>query len=237
MPRELTAPEFVIALILIVVTLLGMTASVVAFIVYRALIYSLIISSLKSFVSWVIYLFDDRTADLPDYTKGVADPFVRRRRQPQLRRDPAVRARAARAIMSRRRRQRRVFGFLVLGIMLLVPAFVGFNIWIDVLAERRTIRVNHETSDGTGNLPRILSGDMTIVTDGRTTGSDVCSVTLRWLRSGTEQFAKRTILDPGSVDIREVLRSEGIRDSPHYDHYPVSLTTTGCKPWRIEIPG
>ena len=126
---------------------------------------------------------------------------------------------------------------VLIGIALLIPMYVGYNVWIDVLAERRTIRVHHETSDGTEGLPRVLTGDMTIVTDGSVSVASSCSATLRWFKAGTQQYDYRTISDPRRINIMDVLRSEGIRDSPHYDRYPVSLTTKGCKPWRVEMSG
>lgn len=233
--RDLAAYEVAIAIVLILSTL-GLVVIGWATIlgIYLTIIRS-IQSIVKSISAWIDYFSDDRIPDLPDKTKSVTDRSVRRRRGPPVHRDPSVEDVAARAIARRRSRHRRRSIFVLIGIASLIPIYVGYNVWIDVLAERRTIRVNHETSSGTEELPRNLTADMTIVTDGSAIASSACSVTLRWPKAGTERIERRTILDSNRISIRGILQSEGIRDSPHYERIPVTLTTKGCLPWRVEL--
>ena len=222
----------VIAVVLVVVTILILLINVASIPVIYFMVLRILASGVRSFVSWVVYLFDNRRVELPDVRSASAEPVVSR--APPVRRDPAVRATAARVMARRRRRSRLLFGLLVLGIALLAPVCVGFNVWLDVLAERRTIRVSHTISDGTENLPEFLTVEMTIVAEEPGNSGSQCSVTLSWIDSGTDRIQKRVINNPDRIDIRDVLFSEGIRESPHYDHYPVALTTKGCKAWHLE---
>ena len=83
-------------------------------------------------------------------------------------------------------------------------------------------------------MPEFLTAEMTIVAEEPGNSGSQCTVTLSWIDSGTDRIQKRVINNPDRIDIRDVLFSEGIRESPHYDHYPVALTTKGCKAWHLE---
>lgn len=155
-----------------------------------------------------------------------------------MRRDPALQAAAEQALAHRRRRRRRRFVMLALGLALLGPAVWGYNRWVDVLAERRTIRVAHATSQGTENLPQELTADMTIATDGAANphprdSTTWCIVRVRWPDGGSAGVSP----SPRRINVRGWLLSRGIRESPHYEHEPVTFQTEGCRPWRVETAG
>lgn len=130
-----------------------------------------------------------------------------------------------------------MLGAGVLGLALLGLAVLGYNFWLDVLAERRTIRVMHSISEGTENIPEFLKPGMTLVAEQPGNAGSQCTVKLGWLESGTDRTQSRVINNPDRLSVRDLAFSDGIRESPHYSQNPVTLTTKGCKPWRVETSG
>ena len=126
-----------------------------------------------------------------------------------------------------------MFGALVLGIALLAPLIWGYNVWLDVLAERRTIQVSHQISDGTENLPEFLTAQMILVAEAPGNAGLPCTVKLSWIESDSGRTRSRVIHTPDQIDSREVLLSDGIRESPHYNQWPVTFRTNGCRPWHV----
>lgn len=189
----------------------------------------------KGAFHWVHYVIGGRAPELPDARVAAAEPVVSR--APPVRRDPAVRAKAAQVMADRQRRSRRVFGALFLGVALLGLAVLGYNLWLNILAERREIRVVHSISEGTENLPEYLTTQMTLVAEAPGNAGLQCTVKLTWIESGGSRNQSRVIHSPDRLGIRDVAFSEGIRESPHYNQFPVTLSTKGCRPWRVEISG
>lgn len=130
-----------------------------------------------------------------------------------------------------------MLGAGVLGLALLGLAVIGYNFWLDVLAERRTIRVLHDISEGTERLPEFLTPGMTLVAEEPGNAGSQCTVKLNWIESGTDRIQSRVIHNPDRLSIRDLAFSEGIRESPHYNHFPVTLVTKGCRHWRTETSG
>ena len=125
---------------------------------------------------------------------------------------------------------------MALGAALLASAVSDYNVWVDVLAERRTIQVLHLSSEGTENLPPELTADMRIVTDGAANlhlrnSRTWCTVRLRWA-DGSGAGAVR---GPTRMNIRDLLLSEGICEGPRHDHESgVTFQTEACLPLRLE---
>ena len=230
--EDLSGPSLVVGLVLLSIAVIAIVINLTSIPVIVTLVLRVVISTLRSFISWVVYLFDNREVELPDARESAAEPVVSR--APPARRDAAVKLASTRAFAVRKRRQRRLFALLLLGVALLAPAFLIYNVWLDVLADRREISVQHRISDGTGNLPDVLTAGMTLVADGPADSGSQCTVTWNWYESGSTRVQRRVIHNPDRINVRDVLMSEGIRESPHYDHLPVTFRTRGCQPWRAE---
>ncbi len=184
---------------------------------------------------WVHYLVGGRAPELLDARPAASEAAVSR--APPVRRDPAVQARATQVMAQRQRRSRRMFGVLVLAVALVGLAVLGYNLWLNILAERREIRVTHSISEGTENLPEFLTTQMTLVAEEPGNAGLECTVRLRWTESGSSRTQSRVIHSPDRLSIRDLAFSEGIRESPHYNDFPVTLFTKGCRPWRVELSG
>ena len=232
---DLTGPSFVVAVVLIAVAVLGVVAGWVIFGTAFVLTVNGAIHFLKGAIHWVHYLVSGRATELPDARPAAPEPAVSR--APPARRDPAVRAQAAQAMAQRQRRSRRMFGVLVLAVALVGLAALGYNLWLNILAERREIRVSHGISEGTGNLPEFLTTQMTLVAEEPGNAGLECTVKLRWTESGSSRTQSRVIHSPDRLSIRDLAFSDGIRESPHYNDFPVTLFTKGCRPWRVELTG
>ena len=189
----------------------------------------------KGAFHWIHYLIGGREPELPDVQDTAGEPMASR--APPVRRDPAVRARATRAMEDRQRRSRRMFGALALGVALLGVAVLGYNLWLNILAERREIRVLHSISEGTENLSEYLTTQMTLVAQEPGNVGLPCTVKLIWIESGGSRNQSRVIQSPDRVSIRDLAFSDGIRESPHFRDLPVTLSTKGCQPWRVETSG
>ena len=232
---DLTGPAFVVAAILVAIALLVVVAGWVIFGAAFVLAVNAAIHFVKGAFHWIHYVIGGREAELPVANDTARDPTVSR--APPVRRDPAVRARAAQAMADRQRRSRRMFGALALGGALIGVAVLGYNLWLNILAERREIRVTHSISDGTENLPEYLTTQMTLVAEDPGNAGSQCTVKLTWTESGTSRLESRVIHNPDRLSIRDVAFSAGIRESPHYSDFPVTLQTKGCRPWRVEASG
>lgn len=184
---------------------------------------------------WVHYLVGGRASELPGARPAASEAAVSR--APPVRRDPAVQARAAQVMVDRQHRSRRMFGLLVLAVALVGLAVLGYNLWLNILAERREIRVTHSISEGTENLPEFLTTQMTLVAEEPGNAGLECTVRVRWTESGSSRTQSRVIHSPDRLSIRDLAFSEGIRESPHYNQFPVTLFTKGCRPWRVEMSG
>jgi len=190
---------------------------------------------LRGAFHWVHYLVGGRAPELLDARPAASEAAVSR--APPVRRDPAVRARATQVMAQRQRRSRRMFGVLVMALALVGLAVLGYNLWLNILAERREIRVTHSISEGTENLPEFLTTQMTLVAEEPGNAGLECTVRLRWTESGSSRTQSRVIHSPDRLSIRDLAFSEGIRESPHYNDFPVTLFTKGCRPWRVEMSG
>lgn len=232
---DLTGPSFVVAAIIVAIALLAVVAGWVIFGAAFVLALNAARHLLKGAFHWVHYLVGGRASELPDARPAAAEPAVSR--APPVRRDPAVRAQAAQAMAQRQRRSRRMFGVLVLAVALVGLAALGYNLWLNILAERREIRVVHSISEGTENLPEFLTTQMVLVAEEPGNAGLACTVKLIWTESGTTRTQRRVIHSPDHLSIRDVAFSDGIRESPHYNQFPVTLSTKGCRPWRVETPG
>ena len=232
---DLTGPAFVVAAIIVAVALLAVIAGWVIFGAAFVLAVNAARHLLKGAFHWVHFLIGGRAADLPDAPAAAAEPAVSR--APPVRRDPAVRAQAANVMAQRQRRSRRTFGALVLGVALIGLVVLGYNLWLNILAERREIRVTHSISEGTENLPDYLTTQMTLVAESPGNAGLECTVKLTWTESGTTRLLSRVVQNPDRLSIRDVAFSDGIRESPHYSQFPVTLITKGCRPWRVETSG
>ncbi len=137
----------------------------------------------------------------------------------------------------RQRRSRRMLGALALGIALIGVAILGYNLWLNILAERREFRVMHSISDGAENLPEYLTTQMTLVAREPGNAGLPCTVKLIWIESGGSRNQSRVIQSPDRLSIRDLAFSDGIRESPHFRDLPVTLSTKGCQPWRVETSG
>ena len=182
---------------------------------------------------WIHYLIGGRASELPEGRAAAAAPAASR--APPVRRDPAVRARAAGVMAARQRRSRRMFGALALGVALVGVVILGYNLWLNVLAERREIRVNHGISEGTEKLPALLTTQMILVAEAPGNAGLPCTVRLTWIESGGSRRQSRVIRSPDRLNVRDLAFSQGIRESPHYGQNPVTFTTKGCKRWYVEV--
>jgi type IV secretory pathway VirB3-like protein len=232
---DLTGPSFVVAAIIVAVALLVVVAGWVISGAAFVLAVNAAIHFVKGSFHWVHYLLGGRDPELPDARSESVEPVVSR--VPPVRRDPAVRAQAARVMAHRRRRSRLVFGVLLLCAVLIGLAAVGYNAWLNVLAERRVIRVTHSISEGAANLPEMLTTQMTLVAEEPGNAGLPCTVKLTWIESGSSRYLNRVIHSPDRLSIRDLAFSDGIRESPHYGDFPVTLVTKGCQPWHVESSG
>lgn len=189
----------------------------------------------KGAFHWIHYVIGGREPELPDAPVTAREPMASR--APPVRRDPAVRARATQAMEDRQRRSRRMFGALAVGVALIGVAVLGYNLWLNILAERREIRVLHSISEGTENLPEYLTTQMTLVAQEPGNAGLPCTVKLIWIESGGSRNQSRVIQSPDRLSIRDLAFSDGIRESPHFRDLPVTLSTKGCQPWRVETSG
>ena len=230
---DLTGPSFVVAAIIVAIALLAVVVGWVIFGAASVLAVNAAIHFARGAFHWVHYLVGGRASELPEARAASAEPVVSR--VPPVRRDPAVRAQAAQVMAQRQRRSRRMFGALVLGAVLVGLAILGYNLWLNILAERREIRVTHGFSEGTGNIPEYLTTQMTLVAEAPGNAGLPCTVKLTWIESGGSRHQSRVIQSPDRLSIRDVAFSSGIRESPHYSQFPVTLITTGCQPWRVEM--
>lgn len=137
----------------------------------------------------------------------------------------------------RQRRSRRMFGALALGVALIGVAVLGYNLWLNILAERREIRVLHSISEGTERLPEFLTTQMTLVAQEPGNAGLPCTVKLIWIESGGSRNQSRVIQSPDRLSIRDLAFGDGIRESPHFRDLPVTLSTKGCRPWLVETSG
>ena len=232
---DLTGPAFVVAAIIVAVALLAVIAGWVIFGAAFVLAVNAAIHLLKGAFHWVHFLVGGRARELPDARTAAAEPAVSR--APPVRRDPAVQAQAAQVMAQRQRRSRRTLGALVLGVALVGLFLLGYNLWLNILAERREIRVTHSISEGTESLPEFLTTQMTLVAEPPGNAGLPCTVKLTWIESGGSRRLNRVIQRPDRLSIRDLAFSSGIRESPHYSRDPVTLSTTGCRPWRVEMSG
>ena len=123
------------------------------------------------------------------------------------------------------------------GVVLAALAILGYNLWLNILAERREIRVLHSISEGTEALPEFLTTQMTLVSEPPGNAGLPCTVKLTWIESGGSRRLNRVIQSPDRVSVRDLAFSEGIREGPHYRQDPVTLSSKGCRPWRVEVSG
>lgn len=123
------------------------------------------------------------------------------------------------------------------GLVLVALAILGYNLWLNILAERREIRVVHGISEGTESLPEFLTTRMTLVSEPPGNAGLSCTVKLTWIESGGSKRLNRVIQSPDRLSIRDLAFSEGIRESPHYRQDPVTLSSKGCRSWRVEVSG
>ena len=123
------------------------------------------------------------------------------------------------------------------GVALIGAAVLGYNLWLNILAERREIRVLHSISEGTERLPEYLTTQMTLVAQEPGNAGLPCTVKLIWIESGGSRNQSRVIQSPDRLSIRDLAFSDGIRESPHFRDLPVTLSTKGCQPWRLETSG
>lgn len=189
----------------------------------------------KGAFHWIHYLIGGRASELPEARTAVSDPIVSR--APPVRRDPGVRAQAAQVMAHRQRRSRRMFGLLIMGVAIVGFVVLGYNGWLNILAERREIRVMHSISDGTERLPEYLTTQMTLVAQEPGNAGLPCTVKVTWIESGGSRNQNRVINSPDRLSIRDLAFSDGIRESPHFRDLPVTLSTKGCQPWRVETSG
>ncbi|MCY3958107.1 MAG: hypothetical protein OXG65_07415 [Chloroflexi bacterium] len=232
---DLTGPSLVVAAIIVAIALLIVVAGWVIFGAAFVLAVNAARHVVRGAFHWVHYLVGGRASALPDARPAAAEPAISR--APPVRRDPAVRAQAAQVMAQRQRRSRLMFGLLVLAVALVGLAVLGYNLWLNILAERREIRVVHSISEGTENLPEFLTTQMTLVSETPGNTGLPCTVKLTWIESGGSRNQSRVIHSPDRLGIRDVAFSAGIRESPHYNQFPVTLSTKGCRPWRVEMPG
>jgi len=232
---DLTGPSLVIAAIIVAIALLAVLAGWVIFGAAVVLAVNAALHFAKGAFHWIHYLVGGRASELPEARTAVSEPVVSR--APPVRRDPAVRAQTAQVMAQRQRRSRRMFGLLVLAVALVGLAVLGYNLWLNILAERREIRVTHGISEETENLPEFLTTQMTLVAEKPGNAGLECTVKLTWTESGTSRIQSRVIHSPDRLSIRDLAFSEGIRESPHYNQFPVTLFTKGCRPWRVEMSG
>ncbi len=232
---DFTGPAFVVAAILVAIALLAVVIGWVLFGAAAVLAVNAAIHFVKGAFHWIHYVIGGREPELPDPHDTAREPVASR--APPVRRDPAVRARAAQAMEDRQRRSRRMFGALALGVALIGAAVLGYNLWLNILAERREIRVLHSISEGTENLPEYLTTQMTLVAQEPGNAGLPCTVKLIWIESGGSRNQSRVIQSPDRVSIRDLAFSDGIRESPHFRDLPVTLSTKGCRPWRVETSG
>jgi len=232
---ELAGPSLVVAAILVAVALLAVVVGWVIFGAAFVLAVNAAIHFLKGAFHWVHYVIGGREPELPDARVDAAGLVASR--APPVRRDPAVRARAADAMEGRRRRSRRMVGLAGAGVVLVALAILGYNLWLNILAERREIRVLHSISEGTEALPALLTTQMTLVSEPPGNTGLPCTVKLMWIESGGNRRLSRVIQSPDRVSVRDLAFSEGIREAPHYSQDPVNLTSKGCRPWRVEVSG
>lgn len=232
---DFTGPAFVVAAVLVVIALLAVVVGWVLFGAAAVLAVNAAIHFVKGAFHWIHYVIGGREPELPDAQDTVQEPVASR--APPVRRDPAVRARAAQAMEDRQRRSRRMLGALALGVALIGVAILGYNLWLNILAERREFRVMHSISDGTENLPEYLTTQMTLVAREPGNAGLPCTVKLIWIESGGSRNQSRVIQSPDRLSIRDLAFSDGIRESPHFRDLPVTLSTKGCQPWRVETSG
>jgi len=232
---DLTGPSFVVAAIIVAVALLVVVAGWVIFGAAFVVAANAAIHLARGAFHWVHFLVGGRAAELPDARTTGAAPAASR--APPVRRDPAVRAQAATVMAQRQRRSRRTLGALVLGVALVGLFLLGYNLWLNILAERREIRVVHSISEGTEALPEFLTTQMTLVSEPPGNAGLPCTVKLTWIESGGSRRLNRVIESPDRLSIRDLAFSGGIRESPHYRQDPVTLSSKGCRPWRVEMSG
>lgn len=232
---DLTGPAFVVAAILVGIALLAVVAGWVIFGTAFVLAVNAAIHFVRGVFHWIHYVIGGREPELPEAPDTAREPMASR--APPVRRDPAVRARAAQAMEDRQRRSRRMFGALALGVALIGVAVLGYNLWLNILAERREIRVLHSISEGTESLPEYLTTQMTLVAQEPGNAGLPCTVKLIWIESGGSRNQSRVIQSPDRLSIRDLAFSDGIRESPHFRDLPVTLSTKGCQPWRLETSG
>ena len=218
-----------------VIALLVVVAGWVIFGAAFVLAVNAAVHLVKGAFHWVHFLVGGRAAELPDARTHAAEPAVSR--APPVRRDPAVRSQAAKVMAQRQRRSRRTLGALVLGVALIGLFLLGYNLWLNVLAERREIRVLHGISEGMESLPEFLTTRMTLVSEPPGNAGLPCTVKLTWIESGGSKRLNRVIQSPDRLSIRDLAFSEGIRESPHYRQDPVTLSSKGCRTWRVEVSG
>ena len=232
---DLTGPSLVVAAIFVAVVLLAVVVGWALFGAAAVLAVNAAIHFVKGAFHWIHYVIGGREPELPDAHDTARETVVSR--AAPVRRDPTVRARAAQAMEYRQRRSRRMFGALALGVALMGVAVLGYNLWLNILAERREIRVTHSISDGTENLPEYLTTRMTLVAQEPGNAGLPCTVKVTWIESGGSRNQSRVIQSPDRLSIRDLAFSDGIRESPHYGDLPVTLSTEGCQPWRVETSG
>lgn len=232
---DLTGPAFVFAAIIVAVALVLVIAGWVFFGAAFVLAVNAAIHFVRGAFHWVHYLIGGRATELPDTRAADSEPTVSR--APPVRRDPAVRAQASQAMAYRHRRSRRTFGALIVGVALAGLFVLGYNLWLNILAERREIRVSPGVSDGTEAFPEFLTTQMTLVSESPGNAGLPCTVRLTWIEPGGSRRQSRVIHSPDRLSIRDLAFSEGIRESPHYSQDPVTISSQGCRPWRVEMSG